>query len=491
MRTQDERARATLDRWRWHPEDMVREEFGVEPDEWQLEVLQLFPHHERLAMKACKGPGKTAVLAWFILNFLATRPKHPKVAATSITGDNLDTNLWPECAKWLHKSPFLSAMFVWSKTRISHKVYPETWFAAARTWPKTADAEQQANALAGFHGDYVLFVLDESGGMPQAVMTTAEAVLASGIETKIVQSGNPTHVDGPLHRACTTDRTFWKVVTVNGDPDDPKRSPRIKIEWARQQIASYGRSNPWVMVNVLGQFPPASINSILGVEEVEAAMHRHLTRDVFDWAEKRLGVDAARFGDDPWIIFPRQGLAAFKPVVVRSPTTTTIAARVARAYRDWHADLILIDDTGHFGHGCIDALVASKLPVIPIIYSAPATNKRYKNVRAEMWLEMADWVKRGGALPQDLELLQELTTATYSFIGGQFVLEKKEQMKERLGRSPNKADALAQTFAMPEQPNAVAHRLAQGRQTTLHDADPFAEEHRAAVIDDDPYRGIQ
>ena len=63
-----------LEQWRAHPVVMVREEFGVEPDAWQFEALEAFPHNNRLAMKACKGPGKTAVLAWLILNFLGTRP---------------------------------------------------------------------------------------------------------------------------------------------------------------------------------------------------------------------------------------------------------------------------------------------------------------------------------------------------------------------------------------------------------------------------------
>ena len=65
-------------RWREDPAYFVRDQFGVEPDAWQLEVLEAFPHSPRLAMKACKGPGKTALLAWCAWNFLASRP-HPKV----------------------------------------------------------------------------------------------------------------------------------------------------------------------------------------------------------------------------------------------------------------------------------------------------------------------------------------------------------------------------------------------------------------------------
>ncbi len=167
----------TITRWRTHPASFVHECFGVAPDAWQAEALRAFPHHDRLAMKAAKGPGKTTVLAWMILNFLATRA-HSNVAATSISGDNLRDGLWTELAKWLQRSPFMSAAFEWQKQRIVSKESPATWWASARQWSRSADVSAQSNTLSGLHSDFMLFVLDESGSIPQAVMATAEAVLA-------------------------------------------------------------------------------------------------------------------------------------------------------------------------------------------------------------------------------------------------------------------------------------------------------------------------
>ena len=71
-------------------------------------MLAAFPRHQRLAMKACKGPGKTAVLAWLAWNFLATRPG-PQDRRDRVSGDNLADNLWAEMAKWQAKSPLLTA----------------------------------------------------------------------------------------------------------------------------------------------------------------------------------------------------------------------------------------------------------------------------------------------------------------------------------------------------------------------------------------------
>ena len=486
MSVHTEAALARLERWRDDPVAMVREAFQAEPDPWQADALRLFakPTTQRLAFKACKGPGKTTGLAWIILNFLATRP-NPKVAATSITEDNLNDNLWPEIAKWLHRSPFFEATFLWTKTRVVNRQNPENWFATARTWPKTADATKQAETLAGIHADYVLFVLDESGGIPQAVMTTAEAVLSSGVEAKVVQAGNPTHLSGPLYRACSEDRHLWELITITGDPDNPKRSPRIKIEWARQQIASYGRENPWVMCNVLGEFPPASINALLGVEEVEKAMMRHLRIDEYDWAQKRLGVDVARFGDDRTVIFPRQGLASFRPVIMRNARTTDIAARVMVCKARWGSELELIDDTGHWGHGVIDNLVAAGIPAIGINYAGKAINPRYRNRRAEFWIKGSEAIRGGAALPPLPEMVGELITPTYTFVNGVFQLEEKDQIKERLGRSPDLADGYMQTYALEDMPGEVISRLQRGHHAA-RDADPFARPDDTPAVTADP-----
>ena len=52
-----------------------------------------------------------------------------------------------------------------------------------------------------------------------------------------------------------------------------------------------------------------------------------------------------------------------------------------------------------------------------------------------------------GALPESPELVAELTTPTYFFKGDRLQIEDKDQVKERLGRSPDLADALGLTFA--------------------------------------------
>jgi phage terminase large subunit len=302
---------ATLRRWREDIRAFVIENFGIEPDAWQAAALDAFaspdPAKRRLSLQACVGPGKTAVLAWCGLHFLGTqgeRGEHPKGAAVAITFDNLRDNLFPEFAKWMGRSSYFSAAFTWNQSRIFANDHPETWFLSARSWPKSANADEQGKTLSGLHSKYVLALIDESGAIPLTVLRAAEQALSNCTFGKIVQAGNPISQEGMLYAAASSLRHLWHIIRVTRDPDDPQRSPRIDLEWAKTQIETYGRDNPWVASYILGQFPTQAFNALLTVEEVEAAMHRHLRDDAFSWAQKRIGVDVARFGDDRTVLFP-------------------------------------------------------------------------------------------------------------------------------------------------------------------------------------------
>ena len=115
------KAQAKIKNWRENPVSFVVDNFGIEPDEWQIDALKSLGGsanpRRRLCMKACTGPGKSAVLAWIgwhRLACFADRGEHPKGAALSITRDNLKDNLWSEMATWQNRSDFLKTAFSWT-----------------------------------------------------------------------------------------------------------------------------------------------------------------------------------------------------------------------------------------------------------------------------------------------------------------------------------------------------------------------------------------
>lgn len=470
--------------WRRNPEQFVWDNFQATPDHWQREALQAFARQDkeaqRIALKACAGPGKSTVMTWCGWNFLSCygdREDHPKGAAMSVTGDNLKDNMWAEFSKWQGRSEFLMSQFTHTTEKIFCNAYPKTWFMSARSFPKTANAEEQGRTLSGLHSKFILYLIDESGDITTNVLKAAEQGLSTGpIFGKIMQAGNPTSHTGMLYDVCTNQRDRWKIITITGDPDDPNRSSRIDIEWARDQIKQHGRDNPWVMAYILGLFPPGGINALLGPDEVELAMRRFVTIDQYEYSQKRLGVDVARFGDDETCLFPRQGLLAHKCVTMKGANTHEIAARVMMAKANWDHELDLVDGTGGYGAGVVDSLIQAGRAPIEVNFASKAPDAQYANMRAYMWFEMAKWIKSRGVLPKDPRLLKELVSPTYSLVGGRFQLEPKEQIKKRLGFSPDRADALALTFALPEMPKTYVHPAIKdggSRHRAITDYDPY------------------
>ena len=422
-------------------------------------------------MKAAAGVGKSALLAWVGWNFLLTRP-HPVIGATSITGPNLFANLWTEMARWHSRAPLLQAMFEITATEIFHREHRRTWKMEARTWPKDADLTAIGNALAGLHADYVMWLADETGDYPRGVMPVMENIFAgSPVEAHILQAGNPLKRSGPLYDGCTTARKLWRVVEITGDPDDPKRSPRISIEFARQQIEQHGRSDPYVMSRILGQFPLANFNSLITPEEMTEAQHRHYTEREIGHAPRILSVDVARQGDDASVLFRRQGLVLFPPRTWRNIDGIQGAGAVAREWNEWKADACFIDNTGGFGASWIDNLRLLGKSPIGVVYNAQPHDPRFFNKRSEMYWLFAQWVKEGGQVPPCPELVEAMTQITYTHKNDKLLLEDKGQLKSRLGMSPDHADAAVESFAEPVE----ARGLRTERRNWLHrvEYDPF------------------
>jgi hypothetical protein len=466
--------------WRVDPVSFVRDNFAVEPDAWQRDALialggETNPRRE-LCLKACTGPGKSALLAWAgwqRLACFAAKGEHPKGAALSITGNNLKDNLWAELAKWRGRSAFLQAAFTWTKEKIYATDHAETWFLSARSFANDANPEAIGRALSGLHSQFPFVLLDETGDMPVSVGKAAQQIF-TGMpqDAAIIQAGNPTSTDGLLYESCANRSDRRVVITITADPDDPKRTPRVSIDHAREMIAEHGRENPWVMATILGLFPPGGFRSLLGIEDVTAAMGRHHRETEYETSARILGVDVAREGDDSSVIFPRQGVAAFMPKIMRNVDSLFGAGAVQKKWTEWGADAVFVDNTGGFGAGWLDQLQVLGRSPMGIHFAGKASDPQYANKRAEMWFLMAAWVKAGGSLPNLPLIVAELTTPTYAFKRDKILIEPKESIKKRLGRSPDLADALALTFAYPVAPRSLAERM--GIVTETKEYDPFA-----------------
>ncbi len=458
----DMAAAGAIAEWRLDPARYVHDVFRATPDDWQADALRAVATHPRVGLSACVGPGKSALEAWLGWWWLDTRYDATAFAA-SVTRDNLRDNLWKELAVWRDRAPQLKAAFDFHAERIVSRQRSETWFMSARGWSKDADATAQASALGGFHGKHILVLLDEAGTLPDSVMVTAERVFANSEidEARLVAAWNPETTTGAAYRISTRDRRRWHLVAITGDPDDPKRSPRISLEWARQQIADWGRDNDWVRVNVLGQFPLRGSDNLLGPDDVTRAQGRDVDPRAIENEASIWGLDPARsVNGDRSVLRERCGPVAFRPYVFRGLDGTQLGDRVSFLLNEAKRtpDYLFID-AGGVGVSAVDRLRVlgwGKI-LVPIDFVGLPEDDRFHDRNAEMHYRCADWVRKVGCLPLDSGVLAgELTTRTFAYrTRGRrtaYAVESKDDLKARGLPSPDEADALALTFASEHTP---------------------------------------
>lgn len=200
-------------------------------------------------------------------------------------------------------------------------------------------------------------------------------------------------------------------------------------------------------------FNASSDNTLITLDLIYSAKGKHIPESEYRLSPLVFGVDVARFGGDACVIQPRRGLAAFAAQRIVGIDNMTFASLLHRRIIEEKPDAVFID-AGR-GEGVIDRLrqLGSPSAIIEVPFGAKAIDggiNGYANRRTEMWDGIRKWLQQGGAIPNDYELTKELATPTYSYDGqARMKLEAKDSIRERVGFSPDRADALALTFAEP------------------------------------------
>jgi hypothetical protein len=165
----------------------------------------------------------------------------------------------------------------------------------------------------------------------------------------------------------------------------------------------------------------------------------------------------------------------------------TFAARVASAIVNWRPDMTWVDTTGGYGGEVVSRLRDGGHLVEPVVFSWKASDERFANLRAEMYFKLANWIKEGGAIPPDPALISELCAPTYSNdnAANRLTLESKDDIRKRLGVSPDLADALAITFSFSVVKLAGVDGRGVGHALTDYDEMAYAER---TVRGYDPFR---
>lgn len=166
-----------------------------------------------------------------------------------------------------------------------------------------------------------------------------------------------------------------------------------------------------------------------------------------------MAIDPARFGDDDSAVALRRGRVVYPLYIFKKIDLVDLARQIARIIKtskpNMVPDLITVDDAG-LGGGLTDILRDMGFKVNAVNAGSTAINDgHYSNRRAEMYGELLLWLKDAPcSLPDNPILSGELTATQYKYDNkSRLQLEKKEDLKKRIGRSPDRADAVALTFA--------------------------------------------
>jgi len=437
------------------------------PDTWQVDVLNeirdKYGHGDcdplRIAIASGHGIGKGALVAWVIHWFMAVH-EMPQGVVTAGTKNQLQTKTWRELAKW-NNLAVNGHWFKWSAERfaLADPSASTTWFTACIPWRK-----EKPEAFQGTHERYVLIVFDEASAIDDGIWVAASgSVFSAG--SLWLALGNPTRGKGAFRECFGRDRNRW--VNHQIDARTTKRANKAELD---KVVEAYGEDSDYARVRVKGLFPRVDSTQLIDPAIVEAAMARGYDYSVYRYHPLVIGVDVARFGDDQSVITARQGLQVHAVRRYRELDTVQVAARAAEMedeYRNLAPTSVHLVDTVGVGAGVVDRLATLGRPVIGVNGGdKPALPTKYYNKRAEMWCGMKDWIVAGGALPWDVELLNDLTGPMYGFDAKERVqLERKEDMKARGLASPDSGDSLALTFAVP---NIAVHG---GPTATLDDVD--------------------
>lgn len=487
--------------WCYFARDYLR----VNLDKEQEKALYEIQYSPKVAISSGTSRGKDYLMAVAALCFLYLTPRwdekgklvaNTKVVLTGPTGRQVEKIIMPEISRVFRGSIYLPGYLMTTEIKLPY----EEWYLTAFK----AD-DQNTEAWTGFHAANVFFGVTEATGFAQKVFDAIEGNLQGNSRLVLVFNPNISHgyaagaMKSPQFKkirlnSLNAPNVIAKRIIHPGQVDYQWVKDRI-AEWTmpitKQEINSiegdfefegrWHRPNDLFRAKVLGMFPKVSEGVLVPGEWIELANERWKEFDptaIIPVKPLRLGADIAGMGRDSTCFCYRFGnrVREFGSIhgggsmnhmevagnikIILQKNTDTYHGSIAQAF---------IDTIGE-GAGVFSRLIEQKqeagnewINVHSCKFSEGATDngglprkdytKQYEflNMRAWSYWAIRDWLnpinKTEAMLPPDDFLFQELTETKWKFRSdGKIQIEDKEELKKRIKRSPDKADALANTF---------------------------------------------
>lgn len=484
--------------WREDWNKFIREALGVTLDPEQQAIVAAVQTNKRVSVRSGTARGKDFVAACIAVSFLYLTPRwnkrgelieNTKVALTAPTDRQVKNIMMPEISRLFNRAKKRGFVLPGRLTAYDIRTDNEEWFLTGFK----AD-EHNHEAWSGFHAVNTMFIVTEATGISDDTFAAIEGNLQGN--SRILLVFNPNTVVGYAARSqksarwtrfCLNSLTAPNVVQhkliypgqVDYDWVQDKLEnwcTPISADEAQAEMDDFEFEGRWYRPEdlfrkkVLGQFPKVSDDILIPAQWLELAHERWRQvngREPLRQDMRILGVDVAGMGRDCTCFVERKGAWVSQFNAHNSGGSADhmkIAGRIA-AYRRRQIEAYVSIDTIGEGAGVYSRCVEldEKEYIISCKYSEAAKGHNGKpltdvtgqyqfiNMRAYLFWCVRDWLNpkndTGAMLPPDTQFDEEATEIKWSFRSdGRIIIEPKEDIKERLGRSPDKFDALANTF---------------------------------------------
>jgi transcription antitermination factor NusG len=451
---------AEYERWREDPVGFVRQVLREEPWEKQCEIAEAVRDHRQVTVRSCHAAGKDWIAArlalWWVYSrrgrVVVTGPTRAQVEEIIMRGEVRDAFRRGDLPGDLHV-----------------KALRPAGEGKAAILAKTATG---VHRLSGIH-KRLLFVVTEAQDPEIEHAWDAAFVNATGEEDRKLTLGNPTEPDGRFYDAHRPGSDWHSIKVASEDIPNVRRGevviPGLLDRAGVEGFASeYGRESAFYRSRVEAEFPAESEDALIEREWLDAAVRRH-RREPEPEGYYVVGVDPARFGSDETVCCVRRGGRVMEFVAWRGEDTQASARRVLNLVRRLHdggrtpVKTVAVDSIG-IGAGVVDRVKEdldttwheagrggrglrerrTRVVAFNSAKKAPRPD-RYPNVRSQAFWRVRKLLEDGElALPDDPRLLEELRALRVEFTAnGLTRIGGKDRIKSRLGRSPDRADALA------------------------------------------------
>lgn len=423
---------------------------GIFPD--QVELIRAYERRDRrISKRSGHGVGKTTSLAWLLVHHAVCRFPQKAVCTAPTSGQLFDA-LYPETVTWFKRLPDrLVNLFEIKSESIELRAAPEESFISFAT-----SSAERPEALAGKHSAWVLLLVDEASGVPEAVFEAAVGSM-SGHNACTILAGNPVRTSGLFFDTHNKPEVMemWTRLHVSC-----VGHPNVSPDFMRQVEATYGLDSNAYRVRVLGEFPKGEANTVIPYSLIQSAYERDvkplMVRPIW-------GLDVG-LEQDPSCLAQRQGNVLLRETEEQRFDDDLMLV-VSWVKGQWDNTLpsmrpseINIDAIG-MGAGVAHRLLELGLPARSINVSEVAGRDGFPRLRDYLWWKGREWLdKKDSALGgigadgkrwKDEKLGAELSRPTYTPLpSGKIQVEAKRATKKRTKtKSPNRADAFLLTLA--------------------------------------------